>query len=352
MAADPIAIADQLVAAVTDGTRTATYDEATEADGTVTITGFAVTDEPNGIFANVAEIVVVNPVERETDFIAETIRLIDGNITDEANNVTWTLVELVDVIVPPLADLGAEAGPEIPLTAVAIEHILFDPPQANNVTIEGVTLQLGEVIEGVPYSVAMTIDGIEVPTDFADDSQPFATLKEMGFEGLIMDLNIVGTFDSENDTLFAESIGINIQDFGHLDISGVFSGLPLSLLQEPGGIDLLLESAMVESVRVHFENAGAMEAFMRIQAEMMGIPPADAAPALAVAFQILLGAFDNPELAQQVGVAVGAFLRNPQTITIVAEPEEPVALLAIIPLILNDPNALPTLLDVVVTANE
>ena len=44
-----------------------------EADGVVTIVGFAIADEPNGIFANVAEIVVVNPVEREADFIAAQI---------------------------------------------------------------------------------------------------------------------------------------------------------------------------------------------------------------------------------------------------------------------------------------
>lgn len=352
VAADPLAIADQIVAALTDGTRTATYESATEADGVVTITGFDVLDEPNGIYASVAEIVVVNPVERETGFVAETIRLSDGEISDEANIVRWDMVELTNVIVPPLADLGADAGPEIPLTAVEIERVFFDPPQANEVVIEGVTIQLGEVVEGVPYSIAVTIDGIEVPTDAADNSDPFAILREMGFEGLTMDLSVVGTYDSENDTLVADSIGINIRDFGNLQIAGVFSGLPLSLLQEPGGIDLLLASAMVELVTIRFENDGAMEAFMRIQAEMMGIPAEDAAPALAVAFQILLGAFDNPQLAQQVGVAVGVFLRDPQSITIVAAPEEPVPLLAIIPLIVSDPNGLPTLLDVVVTAND
>lgn len=352
LAADPIAIADQLVAALTGGTRTASYEAASEIDGVVTITGFDVLDEPNGIFASVAEIVVVNPIERENGFVADIVRLSGGEISDEANFVRWDFVELTNVIVPPLADLGADAGPEIPLTAVEIERVFFDPPQANEVAIDGVTIQLGEVVEGVPYSIAVTIDGIEVPTDAADNSDLFAILRDMGFEGLTLDLSVVGTYDSENDTLFADSIGINIRDFGSLQVAGVFSGLPLSLLQEPGGIDLLLASAMVELVTIRFENDGAMEAFMRIQAEMMGIPAEDAAPALAVAFQILLGAFDNPQLAQQVGVAVGVFLRDPQSITIVAAPEEPVPLLAIIPLIVSDPNGLPTLLDVVVTAND
>ena len=351
-AADPLVIADQIVAALTDDNRAATYESATEADGIVTITGFDVADEPNGLFATVAEIVVVDPVERETGFVAETIRLFDGEITVGANVVRWDLVELADVIVPPLADLGADAGPEIPLTAVEIERVSIVSPQTSEVTIDRVAVQLGEAVEGVPYSVMVMIDGIEVPTDAADNSDPFAILRDMGFPGLTMDISVVGTFDSENDTLVAESIGIDIRDFGNFQIAGVFSGLPLSLLQEPGGFDLLLASAMVDVATVRFENNGAMEAFMRVQAEMMGIPPEDAAPALAVAFQILLGAFDNPELAQQVGVAVGVFLRDPQTITIVAEPDEQVPLLAIIPLIVGNPNGLPTLLDVVLTAND
>ncbi|MHA1559329.1 MAG: hypothetical protein ACTSWI_01485 [Alphaproteobacteria bacterium] len=221
-AADPLVIADQIVAVLTDGTRTATYESVTEADGVVTIIGFDVADEPNGIFASVAEIVVVNPVERETGFVAETIRLFGGEITDEANVVRWDLVELANVIVPPLADLGADAGPEIPLTAVEIERVFFDPPQANEVAIDGVTLQLGEVIEGVPYSIAVTIDGIEVPTDAADNSDPCAILRDMGFQDLTMDLRVVGTYVSDNVTLVADSIGINIHDFGNLQIAGVF----------------------------------------------------------------------------------------------------------------------------------
>ena len=353
VAADPIAIADEIVAAVAGGTRIATYEIATEANDVVTITGFAIADEPNGAFGEIAEIIVVNPVIREQGgFVAQSMLLIDGNITDEANVLRWDVVELVDFVVPPVADLAAEGGPEIPLTALDIRHVVFDPPQANDVVIEGVTLQLGDVIEGVPYSVAISLTGIEVPMDIADNSDAFSILQSMGFASLVMDFNIAGTFDSESDTLFAESIGINIREFGFLDISGVFSGLPLGLLQEPGGVEELLASAMVESVRIRFENNGAMDAFMRVQAELTGVLPQEVAFGLAAAFQIFLRTLENPTLEQQVGAAVGAFLRDPQTITLIAEPDEPVPLLEIVGLIVSAPTILPIVLDLVVTAND
>jgi hypothetical protein len=124
------------------------------------------------------------------------------------------------------------------------------------------------------------------------------------------------------------------------------------MLQEPGGIDELLASAKVESLRIRFENAGAMETFMRVQAELMGIPPEEAAGALAVVFQLLLGTFEDPTLAQRVGIPVGAFLRNPQTLTIEATLDEPLELPIIIDALLRAPQLLFTLLDVVVTAND
>ncbi len=351
LAADPTAIADQLVEAVNDATRVATYETATEgADGTIVITGFAVTDDANHIFANIGEIDVVNPVEQDVGFIAETITLLNGEAGDEANTLTWDRVDLSNVAVPFNVDLAAEGPPQIPLTAAVVQSLVFSPPQANNILIGGVDVQLGDVIEGVPYSVALTLTDVELPTEVADNSTAIDILKSMGFDALVMDFTIAGTYDSETDTLTAESVSINIHDFGRLTISGVFSGMPLSKLQEPGGVDEILSSALVNTVHIRFDNAGGMEAFLAIQANLMGVAPEDAAYGLAVAFQLFMQV-ELPDLDPQIGVTVGNFLRNPQSITIDAVPSEPVPLLAIIPLITGNPNALPTLLAVSVAAN-
>lgn len=350
---DPTAIADDIVAAVTDGTRTAAYETATLDGTTVTITGFTMSDEPNQAEGAVAEIVVIDPVFLdEGGFIADSMQLIDGTLSDGANILVWDLVEIADFVIPPVADLAAETGPIVPLTAFSVAGLIFDAPQANDLIIEGVTLELGEVLEGVPYQIAMTITGIEVPMDLADNSEPFAILSEMGFATLVMDFNIEGTFEAETDTLFADSIGINIHDFGHLDVSGIFTGLPLGMLQAPGGIEEVLASAMVEEVRIRFENGGAMDAFFGVQAELTGVNPEDVAVGLAFVFQAYLQTLENPELEQQVGQAVGRFLRDPRILTIIADPAESVPLMEIVGLIVSAPTALPGLLDLVVTAND
>jgi hypothetical protein len=355
LAADPIAVADELVAMVTGEsmTRVASYDAATEAGDTVTITGFAVDDEVNLTHAFVGVIVVVNPVElEEGGFVADSIRLVDGNLSDETNFLFWDLIELTNIVIPPLADLAAEDGPVIPLTAAAIQQLLFDVPIGEDLVLGGATLQIGEIVADQPYSVAMTVSGLELPVSLVGESDVTSILRQMGFDVLVMDLSLSGEFDAAADTLIANSVAITIEEIGHVDIAGVFVGLPLGMLQEPGGIDELLASAKVESLRIRFENAGAMETFMRVQAELMGIPPEEAAGALAVVFQLLLGTFEDPTLAQRVGIPVGAFLRNPQTLTIEATLDEPLELPIIIDALLRAPQLLFTLLDVVVTAND
>jgi hypothetical protein len=352
--ADPIAIADELVAMVvgTSTTRTATY-QAAEGDDIVTITGFSVEDDVNSTHAFVAEIIVTNAVEQEDGgFVADAIRLVDGSLSDEVNFLFWDVIELDDIVIPPLADLGAEDGPVIPLTGGLLEQLMFDVPEGEDLVVAGVTFEIDEIVEDQPYSVTATVNGLELPVSLAGESDLTSIIRQMGYDVLVMDLALAGTFDADADTLLADEVTVNIQEIGRVDITGAFIGLPLGMLQEPGGLDELLASAKVESINIRFENAGAMETFMRVQAELMGIPPEEAAGALAVVFQLLLGTFEDPTLAQRVGVPVGAFLRNPQTITIAATLDEPLELPIIIDTLLRAPELLFSLLDVVVTANE
>lgn len=354
MAADPIAIADEVVAAFTSGTRTASYASATAtpAGDVITITGFAYTDDPNGTAGAVAEIVITNAIEVETGgFTAELVVLRDGSLTDMANVVRFEHVELTDVIIPP-TEAGEGELPSIPVSGLIADGLRLEPPQANAVVIERVEMTLGAVAEGVPYAITAAVRGLEVPLNLGDNSDAIAVIRSLGFETMFLDFNVAGAFDSDNDTLTLESLGIAIREFGHLDIAGTVTGVALGRLQDPGGPNEILAAAMVNNVNVRFENGGAMEAFLREQADLTGLQPEDVAFGLAAAFQIFLRTLENPTLEQQVGQAVGAFLRDPQSITLVATPLEPVPLMEIIGLLINAPTALPALLNVIVTAND
>ena len=350
-AADATAVADELAAMLTGGTRVAVYETATAVGEVVTITGFAFDDPPNGNRGAVAEIVVTNPVPREEGgFIAETILLTNGEMTDDANVLRFAQVELHDVVVPP-ATID-EDEPSIPLTSMIATGIAFEPPQANPLLIERVELTLGQVADGVPYAITAAVTGVEVPLTLADNTQAVEILRDLGFEALSLSFNVAGSFDADNDILTIESLGIAIRDFGHIDVAGTITGIALGRLTEPGGVDIVLGQALVNNVRVHFVNQGAMEAFLQTQATMVGMTPADVALGLATAMQLYLAVLEDPALERQIGTAVGAFLRDPRSITLIAAPPEPVFLTEILGLIVSAPMALPGLLAVMLTANQ
>lgn len=353
-AADPVAIADELVAALGDDTRTATYETATaDATGTViTITNLGFDDPPNGNTANVEEVVIANPVEgADGGFTADTITLRNATLSDSSNTVRVENAELTGVTVPAGGDLTTFEA-TTPMTGMVATGIVLEPPQANPINIERVEMTLGDIAEGVPYDVSVALMGLEVPLDLADDSEAIAVIRDLGFETLFMDFNVAGAFDADEDTVHVNSVGINIRDFGHIDLAGTITGIALGQLAVPGGPEEILAAAMVNDVRVRFENGGAMEAFLREQAELTNLTPEDVAYGLAAAFQIFLRTLENPTLEQQVGQAVGAFLRDPRSLTLVATPAEPVPLMEIVGLLMSAPTALPGLLNVIVTAND
>jgi len=186
LAADPIAVADEIVAALGDETRTVTYGEATAIGEVVTITNLVVSDPPNGIEATVAEIVVTNPVPIEAGgFTAELMVLRNGSMTDLANTLRFEVVELSNVVIPPVADLDAEDSPPIPLSDMIATGLRFEPPQANPLVIERVEMHLTKVADGVPYSVAVSLNGVEVPLSLGDNSQPIQVIRDLGFETLV-----------------------------------------------------------------------------------------------------------------------------------------------------------------------
>lgn len=353
-AADPTAVADDLVALMTSGTRTAAYESAVESEpGIVTITNFTIADEPNGAFGEVATIVVTNPVEgEEGGLTADSIALIDGSLTDEVNVISWESAELVGVAVPAAIDeLVVEDAP-LPATGLIVTGVSFLPPQANPLLIESVTLTLGDAIDGVPYAVAISLGGIVVPTEVLDNSEPVAILRTMGFETLYIDVTLAGSFDSETDTLNLDDVAIGIRDFGRIELAGVLTGVPLSRLAEPGGVEILLGTAKVVELQARFENAGAIEGFLAEQGRQTEMPAEDVAFGLSTAFRIFLRTFNSPELEDEVGDAVSDFLLDPQSISLTARPVEPVPLLEAVGLMMSDPTLLPTLLGVAVSAND
>lgn len=353
LAADPIAIADEIVAALVAGTRTATYETATAVGEVVTVTNLVITDTENGIAGTVAEIVVTNPIEVETGgFTAELMVLRNGNLTALANTVRFENVELSNIVIPPVADLDAENTPPIPVSDMIAIGLRLEPPEGNPLVIERMEMHLTKVGEDVPYSVAVTLNGVEVPLSLGGDSQAVQLIRDLGFETLFMDFAVAGNYDSPNDTLNVESVVIDIRDFGHIEVAGVVTGVAFGQLQEPGGPEEILAAAMVNNVTIRFVNGGAMEAFLREQAQLTNLQPQDVAFGLAAAFQIFLRTLENPTLERQVGQAVGAFLRDPRALTVAAAPPEPAPLMEVIGLLLTAPTIVPSLLNIVVTAND
>ncbi len=353
VAADATMVAGELVALFTGDGRGATYRQAIAVGEVVTISGFAFADVLTGTRGEVAEIVVTNPVPQEAGgFIAESILLTAGTIGDAINTLRFDRVELLDMVVPPIVDV-VDADAPLPLTGAVADGLTYERAGlANPLVIAHAELSAVKVGVDVPYALTASVSGVRLPLDFFDGLGLTEVIRSLGFESLALDMTFVGAFDSKNDTVIIDALALDIADFGHFDVAGIFTGLALRRIQEPGGAADVLAAAMVNSARIRFVNGGAMERFLQTQATLTNLQPQDVAFGLAAAFQIFLRILENPTLERQVGRAVGAFLRDPRSITFVATPAVPALVMEIVGLLLSAPTVLPAFLGIVVTAND
>jgi hypothetical protein len=86
-------------------------------------------------------------------------------------------------------------------------------------------------------------------------------------------------------------------------------------------------------------------------AKQQGVSREDYANQIAAALPFLLAAMNNPEFQNEVASALGAFLKDPQSLTIKFEPTAPVSGTEIMSIVGSAPQTLPDRLNASVTAN-
>ena len=144
---------------------------------------------------------------------------------------------------------------------------------------------------------------------------------------------------------------LSLQDGGALSITGVLGKVPApSTLNDP---DAQAKAAEMElhNVEIHFEDSSLTGRILDLLAEQQGITREEYATQISGAMPFLLAALNNPEFQNEVSTAVGAFLQDPQSLTITIAPESPVTGAEIAGLAGTAPESIPDRLNASITAN-
>jgi hypothetical protein len=218
---------------------------------------------------------------------------------------------------------------------------------------------------------------VDIPTMSADltaipDPQAQAVITELGYQQIKGLIKMEGTWNPKSGQMELSQYDMTVNDAGTLGMTFDLSGYTpefIKSLQEvqkqmaaqPGGGDQsaqgmamlgLMQQLTFNAAEIKFTDASLTNKVLGYVAKMQGQKPADIANMAKAMVPFGMAQLNNPELTTEVTNAVSAFLDNPKSLTISAEPENPVPFAVLMAGGMGDPTTLPKTLGVSVSAND
>lgn len=353
LAAEPQAIADALVAALEAGTEgQVSIGEASAEGDDVVISELAFSDEDGETTLTFDRTLVVGPEERsEGGFEAEQIELTGGTISGQTTG-SFESATVTEVTILSAEETAArQLSQGIVYDSFEAAGIRFTPPeQTGEIGIERIFVEVENVVDDIPQASSGSVEGITVPASVFGEGP--MTPQTLGYETLEFEISWEGARDPDNDALRVEDFTLTMMDGGSLTLTGDVGNVPFARLEDPTGSADAVSQVTVHHIQLRYRDESLTRRILDAVAQSQGMTGEQYGQQLAAALPFMLAAINNPEFQQQVANAVGAFLRDPQSLTIEVAPEEPVTGAEIMEILNSAPQTLPDRLNASVSAND
>jgi hypothetical protein len=205
----------------------------------------------------------------------------------------------------------------------------------------------------------------------AEDAQTRAVTAAMGYTEISGRFDIEGAWDPAEGRVAMSRFDITVDDAGTIGISLELGGytpefirslreMQASMLANPGADDSarglammgLMQQLSFRSARVHFSDDTLTEKVLEFVAQQQGTRARDVAGQAKAMVPFMMMQIGDQQLTAQATTAVSAFLDDPQSLVIAAQPAAPVPFAMIMAGAMSAPQALPQQLGVTIKANE
>lgn len=212
-------------------------------------------------------------------------------------------------------------------------------------------LNMSNFVEGIPTSIAVALEGLELPLSLVSHPMAQMVLGAVGADPVQADLSLTLTFDQASGN-FSLDNDTAIGKVGDLSASAALSGIPAEILKNPMQANEAIATAAIDGLTVRFNDKGITPFVMGMMAEQAGVSAAEFAEGMAAQVEMQIGMMTgDTALAGDLGQTVQAYLDDPQSLLISAAPGNPVPFAQLIGAAMAAPKQIPQLLNLTITAN-
>ncbi len=344
--------AQALAAALTgDSKAKVSFDSARDEGGNIRIEGLSVADGDGDGTVRFANAVIQAPTEGGNGiFETPSITFSDGAISGKSKgSIAAATLTGVTVLDPTEVK---ETGPGKGLlfaTAEATDLKIARDNQPGEVTVARVFVEVRNVVDNVPQDSRGTVEDITLPAEFFAEGK--FKPQTIGYDKLTLDVSWDGLRDLAAKTMTIRDFTLSLQDGGDFSVTGIMGNLPEpSQLNDPNASSKA-GATEVHTMTIRYDDKSLAGRVMDMLAEQQGITRQAYADQIAGALPFLLAALNNPEFQNEVAGALGAFLKDPRSLTVKLEPTAPVSGQDIMGIMQSAPQTLPDKLNASITAN-
>ncbi|MBW8444887.1 MAG: hypothetical protein K0M49_04580 [Arenimonas sp.] len=302
----------------------------------------------------------------------DRIEFPEVNVTEDNSSFNVKDLYLAGVVVP-----GSTAGEGLS------SMMMYEEASSGPITVTTDGKQVFAV-EKASGSVALaedesslsfegTVTGIKADLTSIEDAEGKEAIHALGLQTINGEISVSGNWEPISGTVNLEDYTLDFADVGSLSLSFALTGYTMDLVkqlqetartmqadanneqaQQAAGIAMfaLMQQMSFQSAQISFEDAGITERGLDYAGKQQGSNGEQMAQMVKGMLPILLAQAKLGALQNEISEAVNAFIDDPQSITITAEPEKDVPFPMIMGAAMGAPESVPALLGVSVTANE
>lgn len=305
-------------------------------------------------------------------YTIETVSFQDIDVTEKettvsAKDIALNGVSIPGTVVPGTLDSlmmyeSATAGP-VSVTAKGKEVFSMSGMEAN--------LTRMDADAGLEFDA--TLSDLKADLTTVEDPKTKDALAKLGIQTLEGKVDMSGSWELASGKLAVDEYAFDFKDIGRLNIALEFSGYTLDFLKgiqdavkvaeaNPNkeeanaamGMSMmgLVQQLTFNSASISFTDASITKKLLDYAGSEQGVTGDQLAQSLKGLVPIMIAQLNMPDLQNQISAAVNTYLDDPKSLTISAEPKEPVPFPMIMGAAMGAPQTIPQVLGVTVTAND
>jgi len=290
----------------------------------------------------------------------ETLSLEAVDMDSSEGSMKIASFKATDVVLPSPEEVakGPEAVSNPSYSSLDITSVEVSGVDQETITVARIQSEIGDMFEELPTSMQFQIHGIRFKTSAVSNSQT-KTLKEMGYEDVDIDVAGRGKWSPESKEANLTDLTIKGEDFGTLTLNLGFGGVSKEVVQkleeignDPQKAMGLTQNVSLTGLSIDFNDQSFTNRVLEFEAQKVGIEKSAYIEQQIGAVTQLLAALKNPEFQETVTGALTTYLNDPKSLTVSAQPGNPVPFSQIMGTVMLAPQALPKILNIGVTANQ